>query len=783
MQQFLKSFFLVFCLLCALTQANAARRPGVMRPLPFASPNGTTEANVSTMRGAWKVDAQGKKVSILFTREADGTRNLWQATPGEESEWDTKPLTRLSAPLWADNVQVSQDGRTVLCLTNAVGDQKTAQVARLDERNGRLEALTRDDISLSSLAISPDGKYVAYARENGNSSTIFLLSLADRLLPAVPRRVIEGRRPAWLDSSTLLFCDTQKNGLYRLSIPTDWPPLQNLKTKPQGIAWRGGESTATPDGSQLCLALDADRYGNAGRLFFMASNGSGERALRNTDDAHAPRFAPDGTALLFDAPLAPNGPRRLWVMNLAPIVPTVEMTYVVAEKAAITIVGTVFCEDSPDIAVKLEAGQGGAPEQWQTIAQPKAPRQKEPLARWQPPADATGEWSLRLTATSPDGDAAQTTMTIQLPLATGATITNTSPDVSLFVSPVGGAAGMFGTHGIGAEVIPGEWINGAFVPRGPKTFPERNHTTVTNPGLSNPEINQPAKAAPANPIVVPPVSPPVIPNVPNVTPHETPQNEPGSPFESLPLPALPPPPVRGTLPTTPPVQNVIPPAPTVNSTPPVNSTASGNENRVASPLKLDTPPVRQAASNSPSRLPPRILGGPVEKIPTFTPSKVTTSTPQLPVRNQAPRQASQMPKKTAPPKAEPVQQNTNSSALKVDLPESLTSGQEANVTVTLRNNGKTAWSSSGDNPARLLVRWFDENSGQRVRWELKWLPNDVAPGQSVPMSFSITTPRAGKLRLNFVVARLPNGKYQPASTQARDDFDKLAEKNVRVTVK
>ena len=535
---FMRQFFGIFLLFCSLaaslTDAAASRRPGIMRPVPLA-------ADASAVRGAWRVDAQ-KELSLIFTREADGTRNLWQATAREEGEWPQKPLTHLAAPLWADEVQVSRDGSTIICVTNAVGDNQTPQIARLDNKTGRLEALTRDSVMLSSPALSPDGKSLAFVRETGNSSTIFLLSLTDNIAPSIPRRVIEGRRPAWLDNGTLLFSDVRKNGLYRLDIPADWPPLLPLKSKPRGIAFRGGEVTVVPDASQLCIAVDDDRNGTPGRLFFMASNGSGERALRNTDGARAPRFAPDGTALLFDAPLSPNGPRTLWVMNLAPVVPTVEIARVASDKAGLYIIGTVFCEDSPEVDVKLEVGQGDAPQQWQTIATPKAPLQKEALTRWQPPENAQGDWTLRLTATSPDGDSAQTIMRLGLPLAIGRAVTNASPDVSIFVAPVTGAAGLLGTHGIDSAVIPGEWVKGVFIPRGPKTFPEKNRNTVPNPGLSNPEI---IKVTPPNPGVStpPPVTLPVAP------PKPIKDDSFIGALPNLPLPALPPPPPHKGMPS------------------------------------------------------------------------------------------------------------------------------------------------------------------------------------------------------------------------------------------
>ena len=737
-----------------------------MRPVPLAAlPD---SANVSAVRGAWRVEAPSQKLSLIFTREANGTRNLWQATSSADGDWPLKPLTNFAAPSYADEAQVSNDGRTIICVTNALSADKTAQIARWNEQTGQLEALTHEAAPSHSPALSPDGKSLVFVREMGDTSTIFLLSLTDKTARLVPRRVIAGNRPAWLHNDTLLFSDTRKNSLYRIEIPANWPPLLPLKTKPQGIALRSGEVTAVADGSQLCIALEADRNGNPGRLFFMAPNGSGERVLRNTDGARAPRFAPDGTALLFDAPLVPNGPRTLWVMNLAPVTPIVELTRVTAErltaeKAALNIIGTVFCEDSPEVDVKIEVGEGAAPGNWQIIAAPKAPLQKESLAKWPLPAEATGDWTLRLTASRLDGDAAQTSMTVTLPLRPGASITNSSPDVSIFVSPVSGAAGLMGMHGIDSQVIPGEWSKGKFVPRGPKTFPEKNRTSVANPGLINPDIIQ---ITPPNQKNFTPQSLPIIPSVDlPMAPREIVKDAikddaSGGPLQSLPLPALPPPPsFKGApLDTSP-----LDPSPVEASAPSVRApNVTLPENRRSAPLTLENSPVRHNSAPT--------LGGPKEKPPA-----------NLIAKTEAPTKIQTAPKTLPKAPAKRTVASRGDSQIRMDVPDDLKSGADSDVTCFLRNTGKSAWSSAGENPVRLLVRWFDVTTGQRYRWEIKWLTADVEPGDSVPISFTLTPPRSGKLRLNLCVVRLPNGKYQPASPNDNDELDKLAEKTFQVT--
>jgi hypothetical protein len=753
MRQFFK-VFLIFCGVCGLlVTAQAARRPGVMRPVALVAPGEAAGGIFSN--GTWHLDAQSKILSLIFTREAEGTRNLWQATPDADGNWQMKPLTNFPAPQWVDYAQSLPDGRTIICVTNTPGDGQTPHIARFDLKAGRMEAVLREDLPGHSPSVSPDGRSLAFVRDAGGVPVIYLLPLQHKNAPAIARRVTQGRYPAWLDNTTLLFSDARKSGLYRIEIPTHWPPLQPLKTVPQGVSWRGGEVNVAPDGSQLCLVGD-DANGTAGQLFFMAPNGSGERALRNTQGARAPRFAPDGSALLFDAPLPNTGMRTLWVMQLTPIVPTIELAHVTAQTASsYQVVGTVFCEDSPDVDVQVEVGEGEAPQQWQLIAVPKAPLQKETLAMWQLPQGAHGDWTLRLTARSPDGDAAQATMKVTLPLAAGAIVTNASPDVAIFVSPVNGAAGLIGTHGIPSRVVSGT----------PNVFPDKNHTTVPDP--MHPDLLPPSKKSgtptlPGRTIAKPP-------NAPNSTSASSGAST--GALQILPLPALPPPPSSQGRNTAPPVTTTNPTLPTnsfpaTNAIPPIVPTTPVVTSLPISPLpqvpiNLQTPPARHQNLNA------------KKVVPKIVPPKATIKTPTKPTSKLTTRSTS---------KADVQPRHAGAGQFHFDVPGYVKSGTEVVFEGRVQNKSKSAWNTSGASPARVLVRWFDNTTGQRARWEIKRLPVSLAPGEDAPLSFSVTAPRPGKFRLQVALVRLPTGKYQPTSTTLNEALDTLAQTTYRVTV-
>ena len=86
-------------------------------------------------------------------------------------------------------------------------------------------------------------------------------------------------------------------------------------------------------------------------------------------------------------------------------------------------------------------------------------------------------------------------------------------------------------------------------------------------------------------------------------------------------------------------------------------------------------------------------------------------------------------------------------------------GESAEVRVWLRNLGRTPWSAGGEAPARLVVMWFDAESGQRRKYSILWLRGDIAPWQAATMDAAIVAPsRPGRYRVAYLVICLPGGK-------------------------
>ena len=433
MKRYFTKPFLLLCALCHLASAHASRQPGAPRLLVVRFGDETGRANSASIAQP-VVGPQSRAdgtYPLYFTRNetarGDG-RNLFRATlkfdrPQGETDGDTRivtriapldaaPITRLASPFFASNAAPLRDGKAVLCITNALLSplERKAdwnQIARLDARSGAMRALSPGGLHRGALSVSPDGEVVAYSVEQGGTSDIYLLPIGG----GKPQRVTSfARNPAWLDDTTLVYesVQTGATGLAR----------RDLEKDETQIVWpRGGQVAARA--GRICVA--ATRTAATSRLYFMAADGSGARALPGSDGALAPAFAPDGSFLVFDAPASDDKgmvefDRTLWVVPFRRAAPVARLDAIRAAPGGYEIMGTAYSDDNTSRA-SLEWGEGLAPTRWIAFASPAIPAHGSALARWNPPA-ARGEWTLRLTVIDSEGDRGQSDMTVALPIAT-----------------------------------------------------------------------------------------------------------------------------------------------------------------------------------------------------------------------------------------------------------------------------------------------------------------------------------------------------------------------------
>ena len=76
-----------------------------------------------------------------------------------------------------------------------------------------------------------------------------------------------------------------------------------------------------------------------------------------------------------------------------------------------------------------------------------------------------------------------------------------------------------------------------------------------------------------------------------------------------------------------------------------------------------------------------------------------------------------------------------------NVPSKWTAGETRAITVTVRNDGGRTWPATGTNPVKVGYYWLSTSTGNRFDAPSRIaLPRDVAPGQSVTLTLSITAP-------------------------------------------
>ncbi|HEX8550114.1 MAG TPA: hypothetical protein VF681_01030 [Abditibacteriaceae bacterium] len=458
---FTKPFPLVFSVVCLFLGSThsswAARQPGAPRALPlqFGFETGSTSPFSAEQPAIGGEENPGGARSLYFTRRAGENRNLFRAMlqirsseiNGEDADARiltsvapvlAAPLTRLQPPFYAHSAAPLPDGRGLLCVTNALASpaERTAgwnQIARLDIRTGALKALSPADARYATPAVSPDGRIFSYASERNGSSSIWVAPLTG----GVARRVaLRSRRATWLDDATLLLDSTAFNnagqGLVRLWL--------DGRGDAQRLWPIGGSSTAL-DGRLICAATTAgsSKTIQPTQLVLMGADGSGARALPGTFNASSPVFSPDGSFLVYDAPLTADENRNaaeidhtLWLVPFRRVAPVARLdTIRPAPGGGFDVIGTAFTGDDAPLA-SLEWGEGATPTRWNPLPVASLPIHNAPLSRWTPPVPR-GEWTLRLSVADADGDKGQSQLPVVLPLA--ASVNQVAPPI-FAASPV-----------------------------------------------------------------------------------------------------------------------------------------------------------------------------------------------------------------------------------------------------------------------------------------------------------------------------------------------------------
>lgn len=823
-----------------------------------------TAANTSNLwRAALNADrdvegatgAQGETDEAL-RQNSSNAQSEAARKPDEVSQWlsvrrkvlRARPLTRFKAPFFASNAVPTPDGRAVLCVTNALGldgSENFGQVvpaqrriARLDLESGRLTAVSSSDSNSYAPAIAPDGTRFAFVSDRRGPEQVFVAAMdggdAQPIGIGTEARYVS-RRPFWLDNETLVVESTRRaqTALYRFTLPprrlfdrapgdgqtASQPtsdPGQGRRQAGAVLLWkRGGQGVCAPSKRQLCVATETgDDFSDSSsgkkavavgqnpgaRLYFLAGDGSTVRTVPSTEGARHPVFSPDGSALLYDAPLVVaddaadektfgdsegrsssaslEANRGLWLLPMLRVAPVARLSSIRAatkasaakETEELEIVGTVFAAGDDAPQVQLQWGEGDEPSRWNALTLRRVPAQSTTLATWRPPAKSRGPWMLRLTVTDSDGDKAESFLPVMRPLpASTATSNKTESEIaSRIVAPESGLAA-------------------------PTALPK---ATLSNPSPSNPAPRTTgARDAAANSprVAMPPQA--AQSGASSKNPRNRTRNR-----RRLPV-------VASSQAAARTVAALPPPALSTGKIGDESVRQSDaarlgqREDDARKPLSRDAeesvpdefslPPFPVSSSSGPLPLPDDVFNtdndAPTGR-KTDSRRNTTDARQNLPqtVRDNDREEAKQLRtrdsrtrdsrEREAAAGQEPATRNANrgeSARIAVaGTPRETTPGREIALVARLFNRGENTWQSESSRPVRLLVRWQDNATRRRTRWEIKWLRDDVRPGQTLSVPFSVSTPtRPGNYTLTISLVRLNGSTYQapPSDSRARTE--------------
>ena len=751
-------FWLALCV-CSISlvaprvQADAGELPraGAPRPLRLTAPDGAPLLGVPG-DVAWETRGGG----VFFTLERGGTRNIWRAFPDPQDAsrfpaWRALPVTDLRAPRYAAQPAPLPGDRALICVSNVLASAsqnvaRVAQIVRFDLTGAHWTALSDGGRFYQSPNISPDGTRVAFAGSHGDQMRVFTAPKSEtdnRLLPVATPIMDKARHPIWLDNNSLLVESVAPgaSGLYRIALHQPTPKI---------VIGGGGEANVAGDDGIVFSAKTAPDVPT--QLYLIARDGSGLRVLGATENARRPATSPDGKTLAFDAPL--NGARALWLLpllraqssavasntaglqliaedNVTPYeAPTAQLTQTRAASEGIAIIGNL--RGGANSVVKLEVGQGEKPRRWEKIDvkfPPTAPlidlQGNRVLTFWNPPKNARGVWTLRLSLSSLGGGA-QSLLRVRLPLPL---------DVLPPIPTARDNATPRADSGVAAL---------------PRATPLPSPDSLPVPDDKNADAND---DVPAFPTIQSPDLPPIPPIVapPNMnlpTPETAPVQVPPTPQIPI-VPIAPMPAPTKTLPQ-------IPIAPAPAKTPPSQMSIT--------PMPVPVPTSVKAPTDTPEVVTNEALA----KAPTNTPDIVPVDGASADENVSDDSDYGDVPAATGAPFI--AQFNVSGT------PARMEPGQKIKVTFWGLNRGTANWQtgSDGANRVRLVARWVDFSTGTRRGWNFFWLRDAVAPGERTKWDFDLTAPaRPGKYKLIYGLVQLPaSGEFKaPAYSAPQESWD------------
>jgi Tol biopolymer transport system component/DNA-binding SARP family transcriptional activator len=271
-------------------------------PTSGGPPERVTDAASLNTCPAWMPDGR----SLLFISNRDGSRDIYRVTLGR-SGGPTAVPTRITTGLNLHGLDLSRDGRVLVYAD--FSDYANIRSLNLPERgtisSAVSTALTSGHQSIEGLALSPDGRWLAFDSDRGGHQAIYRLALPGGEPQLLSSDSDDDFMPAWSPDGRELAYYGFRQGHRRLFVmPIDGGapgPVARDSGNQRYPGW-------APDGKQL--VFHSDRTGRF-ELYVVARDPGGRwsrpRQL-TTEGGQDARWSPDGGSILYlrDA--------RLWVI-------------------------------------------------------------------------------------------------------------------------------------------------------------------------------------------------------------------------------------------------------------------------------------------------------------------------------------------------------------------------------------------------------------------------------------------------------------------------------------
>jgi Tol biopolymer transport system component len=280
-----------------------------------------TTGNALNMSPTWTADSR----HLLFVSSAYGTRDIFELALTDDSKPSGDPR-RLTVGLNAHTVSLSRDGRHVaygtLVLSSNIWSIRVPERPPISIREA--VAVTSGLQIVEGLAVSRDGRWLAFDSNMGGNQDIYRMRLPDGEPEQVTTDAADEFEPSWSpDASQIAFQAWPGDNRDLYVIGADGHGRQRLTSGP-AHEWFPSWS---PDGTRIAFADD-----NSNGVSFIRRTGTGWSApavVAKTDGAPVPVFSPDGHSLLLSGNLgldagkvrivpADGGPARVLLSGALP---------------------------------------------------------------------------------------------------------------------------------------------------------------------------------------------------------------------------------------------------------------------------------------------------------------------------------------------------------------------------------------------------------------------------------------------------------------------------------